>query len=255
MIRKTSIRPGGNPDAKDSVSSSAETNSNPSANENHAAPADGTATISIADLLNRAKVNIEAGEDRFRQAAEDIATASEQGATQHQIAETVGKSQAWVNGLLKWRSAGYQDTPFGPQSKASRARRADYQAPNNHRPASTSEQAEAVKAKAEAATARARAQQAKAEAAEARAQARKAKAEANKASHDTFTEMHRRSTRPKEIHSSMRTLLIKALGMLGSEQDGECLNAARKAEQLRKKLGMNWDELIVEATEQQQAAA
>jgi hypothetical protein len=34
----------------------------------------------------------------------------------------VGKSAAWVNRLLKWRQCGYQDTAFGPQAKASRAR-------------------------------------------------------------------------------------------------------------------------------------
>jgi hypothetical protein len=63
--------------------------------------------MSIDDLLNRAKVNIEAGEDRLHRAAEDIAAATEQGATQRKIAETIGKSVAWVNGLLKWRLAGY----------------------------------------------------------------------------------------------------------------------------------------------------
>jgi hypothetical protein len=58
----------------------------------------------VDDLLNRAKLSIEAG---VHEAAEDIAAASEQGATQRKIAEAVGKSAAWVNGLLKWRLAGY----------------------------------------------------------------------------------------------------------------------------------------------------
>jgi hypothetical protein len=44
-------------------------------------------SMSIADLLNRAKVSIEAGEDHLHQAAEDIAAASIQGATQREIAE------------------------------------------------------------------------------------------------------------------------------------------------------------------------
>jgi hypothetical protein len=59
----------------------------------------------VDDLLNRAKLSIEAG---VHEAAEDIAAASEQGATQRKIAEAVGKSAAWVNGLLKWRLAGYR---------------------------------------------------------------------------------------------------------------------------------------------------
>jgi hypothetical protein len=53
----------------------------------------------------------------------------------------------------------------------------------------------------------------------------------------------------------VHTLLIKALGMLGSKHDGEVLLAARKAEELRKKLGATWDELIVEATEKPNGAA
>jgi hypothetical protein len=87
---------------------------------------------SITDLLNRAEACISAGEDRFREAAEAITAANELGATQRQIAKTVGKSAAWVNGLLKWRLAGYPDTPFGPQAKASRARAARVQSTKRH---------------------------------------------------------------------------------------------------------------------------
>jgi hypothetical protein len=94
---------------------------------------------SVVELLSRAKLHIETGYGCLQQAAEDIAAAREQGATQHQIAETVGKSQAWVSGLLKWRKAGYPDTAFGPQAKKSRNRRSNYQATNNHRPASVIE--------------------------------------------------------------------------------------------------------------------
>ena len=68
--------------------------------------------MSIADLLNRAKINIEAGEDRLHQAAEDIAAASEQGATQRKIAELVGKS-------VDWRLAGYSDHRRRPAAPVS----------------------------------------------------------------------------------------------------------------------------------------
>lgn len=42
-----------------------------------------------------------------------------------------------------------------------------------------------------------------------------------------------------------RDLLVKCLGMLGSNKDGEVVNAARQAEQLRIKLGLSWQQLIV----------
>jgi len=137
----------------------------------------------VIELLSRARHAIEAGENSLHDAAEDIAAAREQGATQRQIAEAVGKSAAWVNRLLKWRQSGYQDgTAFGPQAKASRQRVRDVQATERkkEKPATTSEQAQA-------AAARARAETAKAEAAKAKADAQKAKAEANKATADART--------------------------------------------------------------------
>ena len=103
--------------------------------------------MSVTELLSRAKQAIESGETSLRAAAEDIAAAEEQGATQREIAEAVGKSAAWVNRLLKWRRSGYQDaTAFGPQAKASRQRAQRVQAPERQRrkPATTSEQAQAA---------------------------------------------------------------------------------------------------------------
>jgi hypothetical protein len=90
--------------------------------------------MSINALLKRAKGHIKAfedhfkafenhfkaGEHRLRQAAEDIAVAHEQGASQRMIAEQVGRSASWVNVLLKWRAGGYLETPFGPQAKAAK---------------------------------------------------------------------------------------------------------------------------------------
>jgi hypothetical protein len=57
------------------------------------------AELSIAELLNLAKINILNGQDAFRIAAEFIAEAAERGATQREIASGVGKSVGWVNGL------------------------------------------------------------------------------------------------------------------------------------------------------------
>jgi hypothetical protein len=39
----------------------------------------------------------------FRAAAEYLAAAQELGVLQRQLADEVGKSAGWVNGLLKWR--------------------------------------------------------------------------------------------------------------------------------------------------------
>ena len=59
----------------------------------------------------------------------------------------------------------------------------------------------------------------------------------------------------KKIHSGPRELLIKALGMLGSEHAGERANAALVVERKRKQLGMMWDELIVPADLEDNVAA
>jgi hypothetical protein len=46
------------------------------------------------------------------------------------------------------------------------------------------------------------------------------------------------------IHSGTRELLVKALGMLGSDQVGERAAAALMAEKQRVKLGKTWNELV-----------
>lgn len=215
----------------------------------------------VTPLLERAKRAVASGEGHLRAAAEDIAAAQEQGATQRQIAEAVGKSAAWVNRLLKWRQSGYQDgTAFGPQAKASR-QRARVHSPER-KPATTSEQAQATaararaeQAKAEAQKAKADAQRAKADAAKAKAKAREARANEKAREHDFFRGVFGAGTAKKKIHSRPRELLIKALGMLGSDHEGERANAGLVVEKQRRKLGMTWDELIISADEAGMRAA
>ena len=59
----------------------------------------------------------------------------------------------------------------------------------------------------------------------------------------------------KTVHSGPRELLVKALGMLGSDQAGERASAALVVEKQRGKLGMTWDELIIPADEAEARAA
>ena len=172
------------------------------------------------------------------------------------------QSAAWVNQLLKWRASGYQgETAFGPESKARRQRAQRVQSAEHKKPATTSEQAQAAAARARAETAKAEAAKAKAEAQKAKANAAKAKAEARaagektKARADSFFRAAFGGKQKKTIHSGPRDLLVKALGMLGSDQVGERASAAIVVEKQRSRLGMTWDELIISADEAEMRAA
>ena len=143
----------------------------------------------VAELLNEARQVIVSSDtalcSSMRKAAELIAAAQARGASQRQIAASVGKSAAWVNRLLRWRLGDYRDgTPFGPQAKAGRQR------------AGCSAETKRQKV---------------------------------------------------ELPSGSRDLLVKTLGMLGSNHLGERDNAACTAERLRKKFGLTWDQLIITA--------
>src|SRR5271155_3455760 len=129
-------------------------------------------TDDVASLLDHAKRAITNGEASLQTAAEYIAKAQEQRATQRQIAEAVGKSAAWVNRLLKWRSGGYDGEAFG-RSKRPRVQAAEQK---KSRPATQAQSRRADAAKVEAQRVRAEAQRAKAEAAKARAEAQKTRA-------------------------------------------------------------------------------
>jgi hypothetical protein len=214
--------------------------------------------MTIEENLDCAKRHIEAGETNLRAAAEHLAAARKQGASQRQMAGRLGKSPPWVNRLLKWHDDGYGDeTPFGPQAKASRQRAKGVQATERkkQKPATTSEQARAAAARARAEQAKAEAQKARADAAKAKADAAKAKAEARKATVEEEARMHDAfraafgMAEKKPLHSGPRELLVKALGMLGSDHAGERDNAARMIEKLRREQlgGMTWEELIIPA--------
>lgn len=83
----------------------------------------------ITDLLDKAKAEIKiaetGGNPHLRDAAEFIAQAQEEGATQQQICKRLGKSQPWVSYLLLWRKGGYSGGPFERSHKSRAISRAD----------------------------------------------------------------------------------------------------------------------------------
>src|ERR1700722_14151627 len=79
--------------------------------------------LSVAEHLSRAKHDITAGDKSLRSAAEHIAAAIEAGASQRDVAATVGKSPAWINRLLQWRDSDYRASgPFSEDNKEKRTR-------------------------------------------------------------------------------------------------------------------------------------
>jgi hypothetical protein len=206
----------------------------------------------IAEHLSCAKHDIAAGDKSLRSAADHIAAAIELGASQRDVATTVGKSAAWVNRLLLWRTSGFlANGPFVDDNKKKKQRAAFSQTKQKKSQAFSQtkrldpEKVRAETAKAEAAKARAEQARAKHAAAEARANARAEREKCKARMWEIFFEDQQKAA----INSSDRDTMVKALGMLGSEHDGEILNAARTVERLRHKLNVSWDQLIIRAAE------
>ena len=203
------------------------------------------ASAHVATLLSEAKKEIDAADQalasadeaanrHYRAAADHIAKAQTENASQRQIARGIGKSASWVNQLLRWSAEGYRASPFGPQSSAARARKKERSGATEHGQ---------KKAWGWGTTGKT----AKEKSAEAKAATREAKAEAEKAEADAASQGATVSDGATVIKSKDRERLVKTLAMMSSDQDGECLNAARQAEKLRKSLGLTWDELLVSA--------
>jgi hypothetical protein len=213
--------------------------------------------------LSCAKRDIAAGDKSLRSAAEHIAAAIESGSTQVDAAATVGKSQPWVNRLLKWRSGGFsKGGPFAADNAKANISRTNKAAKSKPHETKSDARAKADFARAEAEKAKAEAAKVKAEAAKAKAERVRAKHAANEARTNARAEEARAKAEWKRrfhswfdpndeaasIPSSDRLLMVKALGMLGSIHDGEILNAARTVERLRQKLNATWEQLIVKAS-------
>lgn len=198
-----------------------------------------------ASHLEQAKGYIASGEHAMREAAEHVAEALrlDNKLTQRAVAEQLGKSAAWVNGLIRWKFDGYRsETPFGPQAKTSRKKAAAVQATKHAPEKVTPERLLRDKARAERDIA-------KANASEARAKAAAAKHKADEAKEEAIAE-RLRAARLKakgiaDISCEDRERLVKLLGMLSSECEGERASAAKMADKHRQSLGLSWTNLIV----------
>ena len=202
-------------------------------------------TVTVTNHLEQAKHCIAHGVSSLREAAEHIAKARRlvSKLTQRAIAEHIGMSAAWVNRLIRWKSEGYKgETPFGPQSKESRKKAAAVQATKHPPEKVTPERLLRDKARAERDTAKASAAEARAKAAEAKHNAEQAKQEAEA---ERLRANRLRAKGAADINYDDRERLVKLLNMLGSEDEGERASAAKKADDLRKSLGLSWSNLIV----------
>ena len=78
-----------------------------------------TAAKNANEAIAFAAQAIASSDRNLKLAAEYLAYAEEEGKTQRQIAEGVGKSAAWVNRLLQWRRDGYpEDTPSARRARS-----------------------------------------------------------------------------------------------------------------------------------------
>lgn len=221
-----------------------------------APPADlETAPDSIPELLSLAKTEIAAGEKSMRKAAEYIAAAQAKGARQTAIARELGKSQSWVNRLLRWHSEGCIGDAFGRSHHRERERAGYY--PGNNQDLSDDDQARLKAAKVAA-----RKKDRKflldkfIEEWKRRIEAEKRVTELQAENLKLLIANLQSGTSPPaakavppgiSLDRDTRDRLVKFLGMMGSSGDGEVVNAARMAEDLRRKLKLTWPDLIVAA--------
>jgi hypothetical protein len=196
----------------------------------------------VAQLLSRARQKIDQGVVSLRGAAEDLAAAEKQGATQREIAKAVARSVGWVNGLLKWRKRGYpDDTPFGLQSRQARQRRVqaieqsrkaeeiailDNQPPHVGAPISARIPKNAL----------------------AKTELGPTETEANSTfPPHNFSSVTNENQNDATFDSRKRSLLLEALGQLGICHSTKRASAALALEDRRRDLGMTWEELIIPA--------
>ena len=192
-----------------------------------------TTVVDVDEFLRRAESAIAAGERFMREAADYIAAAQAQGVSQRAIAARIGKSHPWVNRLLAWRAGGFLGEAFNRAARKS-LQSAGQPADQETRPETATSGHEPPPRDG-----------------------------CTPADDDAVTEWWRRTNservrvnmfdfygirRLRHAEAKDRELLVKALGMLGSNQPGEVLNAARLVEKQRRKLNIAWETMIIPAS-------
>lgn len=189
--------------------------------------------VTTEELIIRAKRYIAIGETSrttsFRAAAEDIARAHDQGATQRKIADGVGKSAAWVNRLLQWLKDGCVGAPFGDKVVQG-VNKNDL---SSVEPVSVSKTSEAHGL------------------GDLSVRAQTTVAESN----DIAAAMAQGKTAAKKLSGSERARLINTLEFLATERPRLRAQFALNVEKHRAELGLTWDELLITAEEQTSSAA
>jgi hypothetical protein len=193
-----------------------------------------TAAANGDEAIALATKAIASADRNLKLAAEYLAFAEESGKTQRQIAKGVGKSVGWVNRLLQWRRDGYpDDTPFAAQTQG-RDERHDERIRERERERA-SEQCSGPKQEPPP---------------------RQGERQQKRTGHKQRRADHVAGSRASsELNERDRDTLVKVLGMLGSKFDREVIAAARKAEDIRMRLGLTWDDLIAPVIKEKRVAA
>jgi hypothetical protein len=200
-------------------------------------------------ILGRASELHQRVSEFYRSATEHMSKAQRKGASQRHIASYLGKSSAWVNRLLRWRKSGYKDTPFGPESKASRER-ARVQAAERF--GKTDKPCGEIKLD-ELVAVSARANADLTERAKAGTKAERATDFVKWDDTPAVDTIEERET-ARTFSGGERARLIEALECLGAKRSGLRAKFALNVERRRAGLGLAWDQLLIPAHEVETSA-
>jgi hypothetical protein len=193
---------------------------------------------SVADLVAKAKAA-----KSPREVAECVSELQARGLSQRKIAVELGRSGAWVNRLLAWQRGGFVGDAFGAGNHPERAFIREGEQHLSAADRATIAAARAAAKKEDRNFLFDELMQQMAARAKAQDELKRLKSEMRQGS------SLRPAIKPKAIDRESRDRLTKLLGMTGSNGDGEVANAARKADDLRRKLGMTWADLIIASVE------
>ena len=190
--------------------------------------------MTVEELIIQANSHLGIGEnfrtDKFRSAADCLARACDQGATQRQIAEGVGKSAAWVNRLLQWRKDGHIGAPFADKVVQGVNENGLSSDQVTVEPTSVSEISDTPD--------------------EHRLADSSVQAKASVAERNDIAATAERQPTSKKFSGDERARLIETLESLATEQLRQRAQFALNVEKRRAELGLTWDELLKPAEEE-----